>query len=303
MKAIQVLNAKSKVSLEQVPMVKRVGKEVLVKTLFAPIHPRDLFGSVMQFPWTLGIEGSGVIVEANDKNLIGKRCAFYKVNGTFAEYVIPTKYFIVPDELSSEDASLMNINPIAALALQKLTLNQRYIISCANSSLGQILLSLTKLQKPICIVRNHEGRQKLMLQGIDHVIDMTRGSFEDYLRLCIKDYPVYIGFDLVSGRTTSLLLNLIGNGGVLHLVGHISNKTEDKLDYKELIYKNKCLKTFNFTDYEDMVEGFYKEILNEPLLFRSKIAKIVKFEDFSDGFLDYKKNMRDGKVLLKFNYT
>lgn len=303
MKAIQVLNAKSKVGIAQVPMVKRIGNEVLVKTLFAPIHPRDLFGSAMEFPWTLGMEGSGVIIEANDKDLIGKRCAFYKINGTFAEYVIPTKYFIVPDELSSEEASLMNINPIAALALQKLSLNQRYIISCANSSLGQILLSLTKHQKPICIVRNHEGRQNLMLQGIDHVIDMTRGSFENYLKLCIRDYPVYIGFDLVSGRITSLLLSLIGNGGLLHLVGHMSSKTSDTIDYKELMYYNKMIKSFNFTNYESKVEEFYKEILSEPLLFRSKIAKIVKFEDFSDGFLDYKKNMRDGKVLLKFNYT
>ena len=305
MKAIQVLNAKTGARLVEVPMVKRGGEgsEVLVKTLFAPIHPSDLQVEDRRYPWTLGLEGSGVIVEAKNKELIGKRCAFYKYNGTFTEYVVPTNYFLVPDDLSSEDASLMNINPVSALALHKLTSGQRFILSGANSSLGQLLLNLSKNQKPICIVRNQEGRQKLMLQGVSHVIDFTRGSFFEYLNLCIKDYPVSIGFDLVAGKMTSTLLGLLENGGVLYQVGHLSNKPIESVDYKEFIHRNKYLKGFNFLNYEGKIGEFYKEILNEPFMFRSNIVKTVNFEDYGQAFIDYKRNMRAGKILLKFNHN
>lgn len=301
MKAIQVLNAKTKAKLVQVPMVKIKGNEVLVKTLFTPIHPTDLEIEKLKYPWTLGLEGSGVIIEAKNQDLIGKRCAFYKYNGTFAEYVIPTNYFLLPDDLSSEDASLMNIIPVSALALYKLTLGQRFILSGANSSLGQLLLTLTKNQKPICIVRNQEGRQKLMIQGVSHVIDFTRGSFYEYLNLCVKDYPVFIGFDLVAGKMTSTLLGLLGDGGVLYQVGNLSKKAIESVDYQDLIHRNKSLKGFNFLNYEGKIEEFYKEILNEPFMFRSKIVKTLKFEDFGQGFIEYNQNMRAGKILLNFN--
>jgi NADPH:quinone reductase-like Zn-dependent oxidoreductase len=300
MKAIQILSSGSKPELSNVPLPKRLSHQVMVKTHFSPIHPWDLNPHQKIRSLMLGQEGSGEIVESENSNLIGKRCAFFQPWGSFAEFVVPRSYFVLPDDLTSEQAALLNFIPLTALALHKMTFGKTFILSGANSALGKILFRISKYQRPICIVRNMDSRQEMMLLGAELVIDETRGSFHDYLNLIVKDLLPSLAIDLVSGYLPSLLLRLISNGGTVYQVGSLSNHPISNLDPQEFIQNKKNLTSFSLSSFESSLPSFYKEILSEPSIFTTKISQVFNIKDFSTGLSHSKRNAKSGKVLLKF---
>lgn len=300
MKAIQVL-ASAKFSLAQVPLPRRLDHEILVKTKFVPIHPADLQLDHKTFPFVPGIEGTGTVVEAKNKEIVGKRVAFYSQDNSWAEFVVPKNYFLLPDDVDDEHAALLNLNPIAALAIKKISLGQSFILSAANSALGKLVYRICSNQQVICMVRNGEARQELVFMGAQFVLDETRGSLEEYFRLMIKDLKPSLAFDLVSGHMTKLLLNHIQPSGSLYIVGSLSKREIQRLDYQEFTLKKKNILSFSLQTFTPFIPEFYKEILLEPQIFYSKIRKVYDLKDFSQGITEYSGNMRGGKILIRFH--
>ena len=301
MKAIQVLASSAKFTMAQVPLPRRLDHEILVKTKLVPIHPSDLQFDFKTFPYIPGCEGSGTIVEAKNQEIVGKRVAFYSQNSSWAEFVVPKNYLLLPDDVDDEHAALLNLNPIAALAIKKISLGQSFILSAANSALGKLVFRICNNQKLICIVRNGEARQEMVLMGSQYILDETRGSLEEYFRLMIKELKPSLGFDLVSGHMTRLLLNHIQPSGNLYIVGSLSKKEIHKLDYQEFTLKKKNLLSFSLDSFNPFIPEFYKEILLEPQIFYSKIRKVYDLKDFSQGITEYSRNMKGGKILIRFH--
>ncbi len=83
MRAI-ILNSDRKINLQIIKKPIITKGESLVKVMFSPINPSDfgfsqnVYGRVphKNYPLGLGFEGSGIIQESEDKNLVGKRICF-----------------------------------------------------------------------------------------------------------------------------------------------------------------------------------------------------------------------------------
>jgi len=81
-----ILNSNKKITLEKISKPSRIINPNLIKikVSYSPINPSDLgfIGNVYgrkkhkSYPLGLGFEGSGIIEESLDSNLIGKRVAF-----------------------------------------------------------------------------------------------------------------------------------------------------------------------------------------------------------------------------------
>ena len=183
MKAIQIIKRRGKALLTTVPIPKRQPHEILVEVHYSPIHPADLATATgnypeKEYPLILGLEASGIIVEAPRQELIGKKVACYNKSGCWSEYIVPTLFNILPDEVNMDQGSLLTLNPITALIMKKLTYNQSFIINAANSSLASILARITANQNPVCIARNLKGKEKIYENGCKYALDSTVVDFK-----------------------------------------------------------------------------------------------------------------------------
>lgn len=305
MKAIQVLKKKGKPSLTSIPIPKRNPNEVLVQVHYTPIHPADLattLGAYLEkpIPSLFGLEGSGIIVEATQQALIGKPVMFYSKTGCWSEYTIPTVYSLIPEGVSLEKASLLSVNPLTALSMRRLTQGKSYIINAANSSLGLMLLRITKDQNPMCIVRSQSAKNEILKNGVFRVAETSNLDFKNFLNFEKDRNPCYVGFDFVGGQMTSELLRHLGYGGSLYVEGNMSGENINNLDSKEFIFNRKRILGFHLNSFLEHAKTDYKEICELHIQFESKIAEVFGVEDFNQAMSKYLKAMSGGKVLLKF---
>jgi NADPH:quinone reductase-like Zn-dependent oxidoreductase len=86
MRALQILSQNQPLKYQIINLIKPKithGKSV-IKVLYSPINPSD-FGFIAgvygrekfeRFPKPLGFEGSGIIIDSENKNLMGKKVSF-----------------------------------------------------------------------------------------------------------------------------------------------------------------------------------------------------------------------------------
>ncbi|OMJ73212.1 hypothetical protein SteCoe_28157 [Stentor coeruleus] len=306
MKAIQILKKKGRPIIASIPIPKRAPNEVLVQVHYTPIHPADLattLGAYLEkpIPSIFGLEGSGIIVEAPQQDLIGKPVMFYSKTGCWSEYTIPTVYSLIPEGISLEKASLLSVNPLTALSMRRLTQGKSYIINAANSSLGLMLLRITKDQNPMCIVRSLSAKNEILKYGIFRIAEATNVEFKGFLDFEKDRNPCYVGFDFVGGQMTLELLKYIGYGGTLYIEGNMSGENINNLDSKEFIFNRKRILGFHLNTFLENAKTDYKEICEIPSQFESKIVEVFKAEDYNQAMSKYLKAMSKGKILLKFN--
>ncbi len=134
MKSVRQLEAGGDLVIESVPIPEPGPGEVLVEMAASPINPSDLANisggyQVQKWPFTPGLEGSGVVVKAG-KGLLpsmrsGKRVACSPDpggHGTWAEYMKTSAMRVVPlpGEVAMEQGAMMLVNPMTAMALLEL---------------------------------------------------------------------------------------------------------------------------------------------------------------------------------------
>ena len=94
---------------------------------------RGMYNVKLNYPYTPGWEGSGVVVKIGDgssqqvQSLLGKRVAFmksfefgtYKYGGSFAEYCVTNgmQCFPVSDDISLDDVASFVVNPMTAVCM------------------------------------------------------------------------------------------------------------------------------------------------------------------------------------------
>lgn len=129
----------------------------LVKMKYAPINPSDLnfyigsYGILKELPVTMGFEGSGVVIDSEDKELIGKVVSVRSTdtNGTYASHLLlPRSNLIVwPEGTEPLDVACAIINPLSAIGLRTRIQSHGYksvLLSAANSALNQMMIKYLK---------------------------------------------------------------------------------------------------------------------------------------------------------------
>jgi NADPH2:quinone reductase len=260
--------ASCKIEIEEVPVPTPGSGEVLIKVAAAAINPSDYMSWISckpeQCPFTMGNEGSGVVVATGEglvnslatfKCPVGTKVGFTGLKdkqGAYSEYVVASAteaVFAMPDDLPVEDAASFFVNPYTAIAILDTAKEQgakAIIHTAAASQLGQMIVKLapTEGMEVINVVRREEQAELLKNIGAKHVVVTGSGdSFKDELASKIEELGATVAFDAIAGQSTGDLLDVLPPKGTVNVYGGLAGKVEN-VDPMMLIYKEKKLKGF-----------------------------------------------------------
>jgi len=319
MRAISISKYGELLKVKNIPLPNLKPDDLLIKVKYAPINPADIYfsygvyGIKPALPVTLGMEGSGTVVDSiKYKELIGQRVAFLVKNeaiGSFAEFSISSKYNIIPLRAEDyfENHSCLFVNPFTVLGFNHIVLTEEHkavIQTASNSALCRMFRKLLKRQgiKSINIVRKEEQINSIKEEGGDFVLNSESTNFDKNLKEAIDETQATCFFDAVGGKLASKIFTLMPKKSVCYSYGALSHGPIGEIEAHNFVFQQKTLKGFWLKNWlksqkEEVLDTMKKEIL-ENEIFKTKIAKIHKLEKIAVALKEYRNNMSNGKILL-----
>lgn len=201
------------------------GDQVLIRLRAAGVNPADwkrragLYKQMMpvQFPWTPGLEGSGVVeaVGGDVKEIHPGQEVFGVVSGGYAEYALAKEKEIqpIPAGFTFEEAASLPIGALTAWGAVIDTANvsegQRVLVQGAAGGVGGYAVQLARLKGARVIgtssAANLDYVQSL---GAEEAVDYNAAPFETVVR----DLDVVI--DTVGGDIMERSLKVLRPGGI-----------------------------------------------------------------------------------------
>jgi NADPH:quinone reductase len=322
MKALFPINPEGDLSLKTVPVPQPAKGEVLIRILAAPVNPSDL-GRIRTTPvheystFIPGIEGCGVVVKAGKGILpgfwLGKRvaCTFtHSSSGTWAEYMVTSaaRCFPLPKKISNEQASMLFVNPLTAVAFIDLIRKDKHrtiINLAAASALGRMIRHLGKEKgiRIINLVRRTNQVEELREQGAEIVLNSSDNGFEELLNEQIKLLQPTLLLDPVGGKQTESLLEKMPYGSKVILYGTLSGE-DFVMNPRILISGNKQIAGFFLGAWLPM-QGLPKTmrmlIQARNLLTKGPEVQVrtkIGLEEVANEIPKYLGNMSAGKVII-----
>jgi NADPH:quinone reductase-like Zn-dependent oxidoreductase len=308
--------------IEQIEVPRPGPGEVLVKMHASPVNPSDLAllaGGYLErpYPFTPGLEGIGTVVAAGSGLLprlrLGKRVACsppHGGDGTWAGFMLTSAMNTapLPSHISSEQGSMMLVNPMTAMAFIQLAREGKHravINNAAASSLGKMLVRLARRRgiPLINIVRRAEQVDTLKELGAIHVLNSHSEFFAEELKALAKELGATLILDAVTGSQSSLLLDAAPRGSTLVAYGRLSG---DPIiaNPGTLIKEEKEIIGFQLGNWLQTKGLFFKlrfigkvkRQLGSDLT--SHINRIYPLDQIEEAITRYREHMSDGKIVL-----
>lgn len=323
MYSIRQYRAGGELRIEQVPVPRPGPGEVLVRMNAAPINPSDLAlmaGAYMErsYPFTPGLEGSGVVVEAGKgffpRLRLGKRVACSPLtggDGTWAEYMLTDamKVLPLPGNISHEQGAMMVVNPMTAMAFMHIARkgkHQAIVNNAAASSLGKMLIRLALSQgiPLINIVRKEDQVDTLKKMGAKHVLNSSSESFDEDLKALAEELGATLILDAVTGSQTTILLEAAPRGSTLLAYARLAGEAI-QADPSTIMKGEKRIEGFLLGNWLQSKGLLFKlrfvnkvgKALNGDL--SSHINRTYPLKSAEEAIAFYKDHMSDGKIILK----
>ncbi|MET8027778.1 zinc-dependent alcohol dehydrogenase family protein [Streptomyces avermitilis] len=290
--------------------------QALIQVEYAPLDHHDLllakgvYPVRPELPSVIGNEGAGTVLAVGPGvTRIRPGNTVLLPFGTFAwsEQVLTeaAKLTAVDRSISLEQAAMLTINPTTAGLLvesRDLPAGSWVVQNAANSGVGRSVIAFAKERglRTINIVRREELVTELEELGADIVL-IDSPDVAVRVRAAIGDDPVLLGLDGVSGKATSLLLDVLTDGALLVVYGYMSGEpfTPD-----QNVLRAKNITTAEFWMYEDKYLPRHPALSAEAAQLvaggRLKLpsAPVYQATDFAVALAYLQRN---GKVLLDFN--
>lgn len=322
MAAIRQYQKGGELKIEQVPVQSPGPGEVLVQMDASPVNPSDLAliaGGYLErsYPFTPGLEGSGTVVAVGrgifPRLRLGKRVACSPNqggDGTWAGYMLtsPMKTVPLPKRISSQQGSMMLVNPMTAMAfihLAKAGKHRAIVNNAAASSLGKMLIRAAKSRgiPLINIVRKEEQIDALKELGAIHVLSSSSDSFSEELRQLAHKLEATLFLDAVTGSQSSILLDAAPYGSTLVAYARLSG---DPIiaDPGALIKEEKDIVGFQLGNWLQtkglvfklrFINSVKRELGGE---LSSHISRSYPLDQVEEAITQYKEHMSDGKIVL-----
>lgn len=322
MKAIRQREPGATLQIESIPLPEPGPGEVLVRMSASPINPSDLAsiaGTYMakSWPFTPGLEGSGIIVKAGSGLLphlrMGKRVACSPNtggDGAWAEYMKTSvmKTVPLPGNIDLEQGSMMLVNPMTAMAFIQLFKEGGHtamVNNAAASALGKMLIRLAADRSIplISVVRKEKQVQELRGMGALHVLNSSTKTFEDELRTLSGQLGATLILDAVTGKESGRLLNAAPDGSTLVAYARLSGDPI-QANPSDLIRLEKNLKGFQLGNWLNSKSIIFKlrflasvkKEMSSSL--HSHVNQTFPMDHVNQAIELYQENMSAGKVLL-----
>ncbi|MFJ9968049.1 zinc-dependent alcohol dehydrogenase family protein [Streptomyces avermitilis] len=290
--------------------------QALIQVEYAPLDHHDLllaqgvYPVRPELPSVIGNEGAGTVLAVGPGvTHIHPGDTVLLPFGTFAwsEQVLAeaAKLTAVDRSIGLEQAAMLTINPTTAGLLvesRDLPAGSWVVQNAANSGVGRSVIAFAKKRglRTINIVRREELVTELAELGADIVL-IDSPDVTVRVRAAIGNDPVLLGLDGISGKATSLLLDVLTDGALLMIYGYMSGEpfTPD-----QNLLKAKNITTTKFWMYQDEYLPRHPDLGAESarLVAAGKLtlpsAPVYQAKDFAEALAYLQKN---GKVLLDFN--
>lgn len=323
MMALRQKEPGGRLSMEEVDLPRPRKGEVLVRMDSCPINPSDLAllrGDYLErkYPFTPGLEGSGLVVGAGGGLLprlrLGARVACspsHGGDGTWAEYMLTSAMNTapLPRNTSLEQGSMMLVNPMTTMAFILLARKGKHRAMANNaaaSSLGKMLIRMCQIKDIplINIVRKDQHVEELTRLGATHVLNSSSPDFESDLKQLAGQLGATLFLDAVTGSQSALLLRAAPAGTTLVAYARLSGEGM-AIDPGDLIRDHKEVVGFQLGNW------LQKQSLPFKLQFlrkvkrhlgrelSSRIRRSVPLSEAEEALADYRQNMSEGKIILK----
>lgn len=208
--------------------------QVLVKMAAAPVNYIDTMirqgnmppGMMPELPYISGVEGSGIVADANGSGLTeGQKVAFIGPIGaaTYAEYtaVDADKLFLLPE---SSDLLIAGSMTVAYLTAHHMLHNVARVqeggiavVYAASGGVGTALVQLAKAAglTVIALERREEKRQLSLDNGADYAILTTQEDWVEQVKQATGGHGVNYIFNSVAGDT------IVEDFEILAPLGHV----------------------------------------------------------------------------------
>jgi len=322
MHAVRQHSPDGKLVVETLPIPQPGAGEVLVRMAASPINPSDLAllrGGYMNrsYPFTPGLEGSGVVVASGGGLLArmrkGKRVACTphpEGDGTWAEFMLTSamRTIPLPASITLEQGAMTVVNPMTALAFFHMARTGKHpamVNNAAASSLGKMLIRLSVDHgiPLINIVRNPSHVKELKNLGATYVLNSEDKGFETELTNLASELGATLFLDAISGPHTSRLLEAAPPRSTLVVYARLAGDSM-QVNSGHLIRKDIKIEGFQLGNWLQtkgilfklaFVKQMKKQLGNA---LSSHIRQTYSLEDVEMAIAHCTKNMSSGKVLL-----
>jgi NADPH:quinone reductase len=203
--------------VEDRPTPHRQAGEVLVRVeaIAVPFYETQLRSGLFPAgsePTVFGHEAAGIVIEADDETLVGRRVVTMSfTGGAYAEVVAASQYTLVPEPISAADAVATAVPASVAVALVN-TANvvdgETVLVEAASGAIGGYLTRLAKQSGARVIATAGTGKA---VQHADVVLDHNDPEWR-------KNVPegIHVVFESIGGpRAAELTTKLVPRGRIL----------------------------------------------------------------------------------------
>ncbi|HEV3113344.1 MAG TPA: zinc-dependent alcohol dehydrogenase family protein [Candidatus Binataceae bacterium] len=298
-------------------------EDVLVSMEAAPLNPSDfllvrgIYGVRPAFPFSLGSEGVGRVIQTGSKvdvALRGKRILILPTyeQGTWADQVVVPARNIVPmsDQADPVQLSMIGINPATAYLL----LN-RYVSlmpgdwigqTAANSAMGQYIIAIAKLAgvKTLNVVRRKEAAEQVRQLGGDRVV-LQGDNLNKDIEEALGGKKLSLVLDTVGGTPVGELAKSLKTGG--SIVSYALETGQFPVFSIDFLFRGlshhgfwliNWIRNAPRTEIQDIYQKLGDLVAEGSL--SAAVEHVYPLEQFKEAIQQSLKSNRSGKVLFKF---
>ena len=224
-------------TLEEIPVPEPKAGEARVKIEAIGVNFIDIYQRTglypLQTPFTLGMEGAGVVDEVGEgvkEVKKGDRVAYAMILGSYAEYAIvpASKLAPLPANIDAKSAAALMLQGMTAHYLTHSTYDlkkgETALIHAAAGGVGLLLTQIAKLRgaNVIGTVSTEAKAQLAKEAGADHVILYTQTDFAAEVKKITDGKGLHVVYDSVGQTTFDKSLDCLRPRGYMVLFGQSS---------------------------------------------------------------------------------
>lgn len=313
------------VSLDNIPVPRPTGGQVLIEVGLANINPSDLhylkgeYGQPRRKGVPAGFEGMGTVVEAGptaDASLIGKRVAFSVVpngSGGWAKYALTEGAAVAPlmEGLRDEDGAALIVNPLTAFAMVRLVKahgTKAFVMTAGASQLCKLMASFARDEglAAIAVVRREDHREMLTTLGAAEVLNAAADDFDAQLQAVVKEHGPTILLDAVADDVSAKIFAAMPRKARWVIYGKLSTDDPTLPALGQMVFMGKVIEGFWLTEWmrkasaEQRMEAFVTaQTRFVKGVWRTDVAEIVPLGEAPERLAGALKGMNRGKVLIR----
>ncbi|MCH7321187.1 zinc-binding dehydrogenase [Solibacillus sp. MA9] len=321
MKIVQqyVLGSADVLQVEEVAIPTIEEHEVLIKGYFTSVNFADIKARTgvkgePTFPFTIGLDLVGEIVESNSVNFkVGQKVMAFPKNGSYREYAVASEQltFLLPDEIDIKQVAamptVMILSYILLTQIAQVKEKDTIVVHSASGGVGSSLIQLALIIGVKQIIGTVGSVQKAsFVEGLGADAVYTYDDFVEGVNAITNGKGADVIFDSVAGEVTAKSLHCLANYGTLVQFGNSSGQPGT---FSTNDVHNSCRNVKGFslgtTRKEDpsRLKPVVEKIISyiEKGMLQVPIERIYSLNDIQEAHQLMESRAHQGKILIQLN--